>query len=177
MDRLQGSSNWSATVHEVSATFSPTNAQHLERQKNIPPPPTSQHRQAQSQTPITGELSDVTNISRSGGDALPSSGLVHPWWARRGQAQCAAAGHVGCDCSSPACQIGVSCPWPRAAISWGPVDGGGQCTKPAGTKQQVAPAEVIRIIFNGGASSIFSPVSAEGPGAALLMLQGTRGTH
>lgn len=60
--------------------------------------------------------------------------------------------------------------------TWG-ADGGSRRTKPAGTKQQVAPAEVIRITFNGGAGSIFSPVSAEGPGAALLMLQGTRGTH
>lgn len=66
---------------------------------------------------------------------------------------------------------------PRAALPRGPTDGGGQRTKPEGTKQQVAPAEVIRITFNGGAGSIFSPVSAEGPGAALLMLQGTRGTH
>lgn len=177
MDRLQGSSNWAPTVLKVPAIFSPTKAHSILNARKISRHPQHPSTGRHNETPIAGEVSDVTNKSRSGGDALPSSGLAHPWWARRGQAQCAAAGHVGCDCSSPARQIGVSCPWPRAAIPWGPVDGGGQCTKPAGTKQQVAPAEVIRIIFNGGASSIFSPVSAEGPGAALLMLQGTRGTH
>lgn len=155
------------------------NARKIPHQPQRPSAPASQHPSTgrHNETPAAGVVPVVTNKSRNGGYALLSRGLLRLWWARRGQAQRAADGHAGRDCLSPAGQIGVRCLRPGAAVPWGLVDGGGQHTKSAGTKQQVAPVEVIRITFNGGAGSIFSPVSAEGPGAALLMLQGTRGTH
>lgn len=116
--------------------------------------------------------------------------LWRPTKRRRGRALLRAArgrsawpsAECRCRARGPRLSLAGSTDWCQlpAAPGRAPRGGRGQGrprTEPAGAKQQVAPAEVIRITFNGRAGSIFSPVYAEGPGAALLMLQGTRGTH
>lgn len=162
---------------QVPAIFSPTTVEHFERQKT----------------------SRALQHANTSGTPVPADAMRHP-----GPLALLAAAHRAAvvPCPAPArpwppgvAELGVSRPGTWVAIvaaladrlvsaarrpgraPRGPRGQGRPRTQPAGTKQQVAPAEVIRITFNGRAGSIFSPVYAEGPGVALLMLQGTRGTH
>lgn len=137
--------------------FSPTTAEHFEGQRTPPARQrpnnsSTEHPSAGRRTGTPSTAAGLTKPQRGSARPLPGPAPVSPR-AR------------GAPLPRPARQIGVSCPAPRGRA------------EPAGTKQQVAPAEAIRITFNARAGSIFSPVYAEGPGAALLMLQGTRGTH
>lgn len=151
--------------HRTQAIFSPTAAEHFERQDT---PAALQHPSTPEQAGAMRPPGPVAlAVAAHKAAAGPCPAPARPWLLGVAQRS------VWLPASTDWCQL-------PAASGRAPRGSRGQGrprTEPAGAKQQVAPAEVIRITFNGRAGSIFSPVYAEGPGAALLMLQGTRGTH
>lgn len=168
----QDSSSWLPTIHRCLLFSAPQphsilNASKIPQHHSIPPTP------AQAGTATHPRPAAVLVAAHKAAlGASPCPALSCPWCLGVAKRSVSLAGTWGAIVAVPLARLVSAAPLPG-----GPAGRGGQRTGPAGTKQQVAPAEVIRITFNARAGSIFSPVYAEGPGAALLMLQGARGTH